>query len=53
MNFLIAFGICSVPKVSKYIMLLYRNYTLTYKTIQLVPLDLNSQDLLHMPHSLF
>ena len=38
MNFLFFFGICSTPKLSKYIILL----PFTYKTIQWVPTDLNS-----------
>ena len=37
MNFLISFGICSTPKLSKYILLSF-----TYKAIQRAPADLNS-----------
>ena len=38
MNFLVSFGICSSPKLSKYITLL----PFTYKAIQRVPIDLYS-----------
>ena len=42
MNFLISFGICSSPKLSKNITLL----PFTYKAIQFVPTDLNSSRLI-------
>ena len=35
MNFLISFGICSTPKLSKYA----TSLSLTYKAIQCVPID--------------
>ena len=48
MNLLIFFGICSTPKLSKYVAF----SEFTYNSIQLVPIDFTHQDLLHMPHPL-
>ena len=39
MNFQFSCGICSTPKLSKYIMLL----PVTYKAIELASIDLNSR----------
>ena len=43
------FGISSTPKLSKYVTFL----VFTYKTIQWVPIDSYSQDLLYMFDPLF
>ena len=49
MNFLISFEICSTQRLSKSIISL----PFTCKAIQGVSIDLNSSNLLHMPHLLF
>ena len=49
MNFLISFGICSTPKLSKYVTF----SAFTHKAIQWVPNIYTYQDLLHMRQPLF
>ena len=49
MNFLICFGICSTPRLSKYVIFL----AFTYKAIQWVLLIHTHQYLLYMSHPLF
>ena len=49
MNFLISFGICSNPKLSKYVKLL----AFTYKEIQRVPIDSYSSRFIRYAHPLF
>ena len=52
MNFLISFGICSILKLSKQVIVL----SLLYKATESVPMDLYHEfmhDLLHTPHPIF